>query len=218
MWKYDVFNQCCIEIKKRRSFLNEHPSTFDAICRIIGEHVNVSKDVVHKWRFEKGPHPTDLSIIKTVENLLGVPLWDFSDCRLLEEVYSESCKNNLQACYSLMKDYLQPHNMNDDKAYQALLRNIDKHKLAIPENVYKKIIDFTKTELSILTNATDRFYPLLDAESYGVIDENGIFTPYDQNSYNAFLSEHLNILTHIERKLDTFASLHIAPILKQTII
>lgn len=104
---------------------------------------------------------------------------------------------------------------------QALVRladlsaEIDKLKLAIPPEIYKKIESFIKEEFSPMVYEYERVFETLHKKEYGEYDENHTFCVKGEEEMQKIIMEYFKILLSVDEKLEKFASEELAPLVRQ---
>lgn len=216
MWLYETFKKTCEIIAKEQGiFLGKRVKSKEQLYDLLSEKLNLSRDVIKKWTQpnSKGPsNPTDL---KNVEDLLGIKLWNYSDCRFPSIQYSEQCKHNTQKCYILLKDYLNSEDVEDESYYIKVRFEIDKLKIAIPDNIFSQIIEFIDKEIKPIIYNPEEVFASLYTEKYGVMGNDGTFHIKDESALYQILGKHIEIIIDIEKKLDEFALTVLSPVLSK---
>lgn len=154
-------------------------------------------------------------MLKDVENLLGLELWDYSDCMVPYTQYSDVSKMSIQKCYDILKDYLHSDDVENEECYVEMRMEIDKLKISIPNDIFQKIVEFIDKEIDPIIYESDKVFASLYTEEYGFMDGAGVFHIKGEEEFKQILGKHIEIMIGIENKLDEFAVSELAPILSK---
>lgn len=214
MWNRELFNKVCNEIVKQQSFRGKAIFSKENLYECLAEEetINVSPETIKKWtqRNSKGPrNPEDL---KAIEELLGVQFWSDNNLQIPTVQYSDITKQNIQKCFSIIKNYLESWEVEDESRYAEMTVAIDRLKVAIPKDIFDKIMDFIKCEIAPLVYEHDTIFSSMYKEEYGHYDENHVFVIKD-GKLNKVLEEYLKIVMDVEKRFDEFSTKELSPIL-----
>lgn len=216
MWNSKLFNETCNKIvKEQGAFEGELVSSKEFLYVKIADALNVSNELVKKWTQSKSKGPREQDTLKKLEDLLGIELWDYSDCKIPYVKYSESCKRSIQKCYDILKDYLHSDEVENESNYAQMRLEIDKHKISIPDDIFKQIINFIDEKIEPIIYDYEKVFASLHTEEYGYTDDSGVFHVKGEKEFIQILGKRIQIIMDIEGQLDEFVMKVLSPILTE---
>lgn len=114
----------------------------------------------------------------------------------------EISKKSIVDIYGLIIGYLNEAEV-EESAYIKLVNELEKHKIAIPLDLYNKVIEFVKSEISILTYNYEKEFENTYNSKYGKFNES-IFEIND-DSLEKVLFEYLDRINTTREKFEIFS-------------
>lgn len=213
MFNKELFNQKCTEIVKEGCFQGHNISNKTELFDIIGEKLHLSGETIKKWCHRGKYIPGNPDYLNDLENLIGVKLWNYKNPKISHPPYSQTCQNSISECYSILKHYVNSDNAEDEEHYLSMRLEIETLKLALPTELFNKIITFIESEISPLVYEQDTIFASMYSEEYGFVDDNGIFNIKGEDEFIQMIGKYIQVMIGVEEKLEAFSVQEFFPIL-----
>lgn len=128
-------------------------------------------------------------------------------------VLTEFSKNAVWECYKLMKDYLHDDEVESQKCFSKMFEEIDKLKIAIPKEVYRKIEQFMDDKLAPIVFEPKETFRGCYSDDIGFYNDKGQWEIRDDEGMKNLCRTFMLKLMDIEDELDAFAMEELHPLL-----
>ena len=191
--------------------------------------IGVSESALKQWKAGNNG-VSDLDRVKEIANFLGMSnykdlLIDVSESRdkeggdnrmnldnAIKGSVSDFVRMKIFECNSLILDFLHSELIEDEEEYCKLLQEINKYSIAIPDDVFKKIIGFVEEYLEPIIYDRENYFSETYTEEYGSFNEYGTFCVAEDKTMQ-FLGSYLRKIVDIEDWFQDFGKRELYPLL-----
>ena len=216
MWCRDKFNDVCSKIKEQGEFHGYPIYSKEELYEKIADEIHIPKERIKKWTQQGSKGPRNPEDLKAIEELFGISFWNYSDYQSPYNSCSDFSKKSTQKCYQIIKKYLQSWDLENESRLVKMVGKIDKLRVSIPPDIYKKIQKFITEEIDALTYDYENIFSAMYNEEYGFFDEDHVFHIKGEKEFNQMLGEYLKVVHNVETRLDEFAMKELSPVILET--
>lgn len=220
MWDVKKYKQVLNRIKEEGSLkgvaINSKENIYDEIAKLVF----VNRETAKSWTRPTSTGPKDIEIIRHLEKTLDLPIYSLEQKTEKEEneaminySLTDVNKNAIFRCYEIMKDYLHDDDMESEECFNHMWSELEKYKILIPKELYKKISDFNDEVLAPIVYDSRTTYANCYTEEIGFINEEGIWEIRSEEAAKQFCMNFMLKNIEIEEQLDAFAMKELQPFL-----
>lgn len=220
MWN-EKFYKVALRKIKDEGFINKQPvNTLEDIYEVLSKILNYSADTIKGWGRPKSTGPMDVELYARLEELLCVPAGSLSkekeeteEVKVQKPMLSDFNKNVILHCYEIMKDYLHDEEMENENCFSDMYAEIEKLRIAIPQDVYDKICTFIDENLAPIIYERIETFSECYTEKIGFFNEDGVWQVKTEEGMKEMCMAFLMKTMEIEQHLDEFAMTELHPLL-----
>lgn len=128
-------------------------------------------------------------------------------------VLTDFNKNAIFECYKLMKDYLHDDEVESEKCFSKMSEEVDKLKIAIPQEIYGKIDQFIGDNLAPIVYEPEETFKECYSDDIGFYNDRGQWEIRDDEGMKNLCKAFILKLFDIEDELEEFAMKELHPLL-----
>lgn len=215
MWDFELFGRAIDKATKDEALKKIMGDKKYKIRDYLNEQYHLgSSETIKSWERRNSNGPRDPKTKKDLEKIFGVT-FDREVNSNKEEGYTmnDFVRQKIFECYNLMKDYVRSEEVESEDAYCEMRYQLEKKKIAIPQEIFAKIASFADVELGKIIYDYENTFAATKTDELGYIDEDGCFNYSDEEATFKGIILSLDIILKIERKLDNFGEEELSPIL-----
>lgn len=219
-WDVGKYKYVVNSIKIDKIFNGKPIKSKEEIYEELAKMIFSNKETVKSWTRPSSKGPGDESMRLDLEKALGLQKDALVTCvEQKEDIMEVNAnmtdfnKNAIYDCYELMKNYLHDHEMESEECFSQMWAEVEKYKIAIPEELYKKISDFIDENLAPIVYEYEETYKECHTEDIGSFNEEGVFVIKDEEGTKKMMMAFMLKNIEIENKLDEFAREYLQPYL-----
>ncbi len=216
MWDVEKYNMTLKRTVQHGEFLDVEVKTKEAVYNILAKKLYVSVDTVKSWGRKQSSGPRDQEDIKQLETIFGTcfckkaKTMSMSDLIKVEN-YSDFTKKSIFKAYEIIMNHIKSNKIKDEDAYLEVCNKINNLKIAIPSDVYEKIIGFMKEYLDALICDEEGFFEYLYEKKVHAPDDSPIYVS-DYYQYE-WLRKEVSGLDFIVEDFEEFGMKELYPLL-----
>lgn len=217
MWDVEQYRRIIQKIAKHGSLNGKCVKNKGDIYVQLSRKLYVSVDTVKSWARKNSNGPSDEAVVKQLEAIFNTCLTKNNVEEIKEEdnmtTYSDFVKSNIKEAYKLVMDFIKSDDIESEERYCEMRSNLETLKVAIPKEIYVKLINFVDEKLDPIIYDNDNYFAELHTEEFGYLDEENCFHLKDEQATYKFLGLFMSMVCKLINEFEDFGMKELYPVL-----